>query len=110
MAPSWSVVTAACGLQGSMMWVVSWALCCATYQSPLPPQVQPDGVTLKYNDYAWNKVWALLQAGSGSCPTQAVGNHGSELLCAAPPSSSLQSRDEVLIATLGWATHKWCHR
>lgn len=85
MAPSWSVVTAACGLQGSMMRVVSWALCCATYQSPLPPQVQPDGVTLKYNDYAWNKVWALLQAGSGSCPTQAVGNHGSELLCAAPP-------------------------
>lgn len=22
------------------------------------PQIQPDGVTLKYNDYAWNKVWA----------------------------------------------------
>lgn len=29
-------------------------------------QIQPDGVTLKYNDYAWNKVRALL-------PSVAVG-------------------------------------
>lgn len=26
----------------------------------LLPQIQPDGVTLKYNEYAWNKVQALL--------------------------------------------------
>lgn len=32
------------------------------------PQIQPDGVTLKYNDYAWNKVRAqALQ------PSTAVG-------------------------------------
>lgn len=25
-----------------------------------PPQVQPDGVTLEYNPYSWNLVWAVL--------------------------------------------------
>lgn len=78
----------------------------------LPSQVQPDGVTLKYNDYAWNKVWAQ------ALPPWLRGEGGPELVplaCAMEPipaapfpgSLSSQVCCQDLAGALGQARHPW---
>lgn len=64
MAPSWLVVTAVPQLGESgddrLRGTSHPALPCPALpvSHHLLPQIQPDGVTLKYNEYAWNKVQA----------------------------------------------------
>lgn len=66
MAPSWLVVTAILWLKDSgddwLRGTSHPAVSCPVLpiSHHLLPQIQPDGVTLKYNEYAWNKVQALL--------------------------------------------------